>query len=66
MKAQPWIARSAAVLILISQVLLLGVVLEPTGMSAIWFSFVGHPALGLGIVLALVSMALRARERGPD
>lgn len=65
MKHQPTIARLAAVLVLLSQLLLLAVVLEPTGTRAIWFSFVGHPALGLGIVLALVSMALRARqERG--
>ena len=34
-------ARIAALLILLSQILLLWVALEPTGTTAIWFSFVG-------------------------
>jgi hypothetical protein len=43
--------RVAALLILISQILLLRVVFNPTGPPSIWFSFVGHPMLGAGVVL---------------
>jgi hypothetical protein len=45
--------RVAALLILISQILLLRVVFDPTGPPSIWFSFVGHPMLGVGVVLGL-------------
>ena len=45
--------RVAALLILISQILLLRVVFNPTGPPSIWFSFVGHPMLGAGVVLGL-------------
>ncbi len=45
--------RVAALLILISQILLLRVVFNPTGPPSIWFSFVGHPMLGVGVVLGL-------------
>jgi hypothetical protein len=45
--------RVAALLILISQILLLRVVFDPTGPPSIWFSFVGHPMLGAGVVLGL-------------
>ena len=45
--------RVAALLILISQILLLWVVFDPTGPPSIWFSFVGHPMLGAGVVLGL-------------
>jgi hypothetical protein len=45
--------RVAALLILISQILLLWVVFNPTGPPSIWFSFVGHPMLGAGVVLGL-------------
>ena len=51
--------RLAALLILLSQVLLLWVAWEPTGPVAIWFTFVGHPLLGSGIVLALWALARR-------
>jgi len=45
--------RVAALLILISQLLLLRVVFNPTGPPSIWFSFVGHPMLGVGVLLGL-------------
>lgn len=57
------IGRSAALLILISQVLLLGVVADPVGDSAILFGFVGHPILGLGILLGLAETIRRRRAR---
>ncbi len=57
--------RIAALLILLSQILLLWVALEPNGTTAIWFVFVGHPALGAGSVLGLWALARRLRhERG--
>jgi hypothetical protein len=55
-------ARFAALLILLSQVLLLWVAWEPTGTTAIWFVFVGHPMLGAGCVLALWALSRRLRR----
>jgi hypothetical protein len=43
--------RVAALLILASQALLLWVVFDPTGLPSIWFSFVGHPMVGVGAAL---------------
>jgi hypothetical protein len=54
--------RVAAFLILLSQALLIWVALEPSGTSAIWFSFVGTPLLLGGCVLGLVSLRRRLRE----
>jgi hypothetical protein len=45
--------RVAALLILMSQILLLWIVFDPTGPPSIWFSFVGHPILGAGVVLGI-------------
>ena len=57
--------RVAALLILASQLLLLAVALAPSGTTAIWFSFVGHPLLVAGCGLGLWALALRLRrERG--
>ncbi|MGH0034093.1 MAG: hypothetical protein ACQGVK_03610 [Myxococcota bacterium] len=53
------IARLAAILILLSQAIALWVAVEPTGQSAIVFSFVGHPLLGSGVLLAIVAMVKR-------
>jgi hypothetical protein len=52
--------RIAALLILISQILLLRIVFDPTGPPSIWFSFVGHPMLGAGVVLGLWVLTRRA------
>ena len=57
-------ARIAALLVIASQLLLVWMVLAPTGHSAIYFSFVGHPLLLAGIVLAFVALRRRLlRER---
>jgi len=60
--------RVAAILILLSQLLLLWVVFDPSGQSSIWFTFVGHPATGVGVVLGIWVLTRRltreARERG--
>ncbi len=56
--------RIAALLVIASQLLLMWMVLAPTGRSAIYFSFVGHPLLLAGIVLAFVALRRRLmRER---
>ncbi len=56
--------RIAALLVIASQLLLMWMVLAPTGRSAIYFSFVGHPLLLAGIVLAFVALRGRLmRER---
>jgi hypothetical protein len=58
--------RVAALLILISQILLLRVVFNPTGPPSIWFSFVGHPMLGAGVVLGLWVLTRRLMHPAPD
>ncbi len=45
--------RAAALLILVSQILLLWVVFDPTGPPSIWFSFVGHPMVVVGVGLGV-------------
>lgn len=57
-------ARIAAILVIASQLLLIWVVLAPTGRSAIYFMFVGHPLALVGFVLAAIALGRRlARER---
>lgn len=60
-------ARVAALLILVSQLLLLWVVFDPTGPPSIWFTFVGHPLTALGVVLGVWVLSRRlmreAKER---
>ncbi len=60
-------ARVAALLILLSQLLLLWVVFAPTGATSIWFMFVGHPLVALGVGLGIWALTRRltteARER---
>jgi hypothetical protein len=55
-------ARVAAVLVIVSQLLLIWVALAPTGRSATYFAFVGHPILIVGFVLALVALSRRLRR----
>lgn len=55
-------ARVAAALVIVSQLLLIWVVLAPTGRSAIYFTFVGHPILVAGFVLAFVALTRRLRR----
>jgi hypothetical protein len=57
-------ARIAAALIFVSMAILLRVAVMPDGASAILFSFVGHPLLLMGLVLAVIALSRRlARER---
>ena len=57
-------ARVAASLVVASQLLLIWVALAPSGRSAIYFMFVGHPLVGVGLMLALVALTRRLmRER---
>jgi hypothetical protein len=59
------IERIAAVLILLSQLVLLAVAFDTTGANAILFSFVGHPLLAAGLGLAGWSLwKPRSREPG--
>ena len=53
--------RTAAALILVSQLLLVWVGLAPNGTSAIWFTFVGAPCVIAGVVLG--GVALRRSKR---
>jgi hypothetical protein len=55
-------ARVAAVLVIVSQLLLIWVALAPTGRSAIYFTFVGHPILIVGFALAFVALTRRLRR----
>ena len=57
-------ARIAAALVIASQLLLIWVVLHPTGRSAIYFMFVGHPLVLAGCVLGAIALGRRlSRER---
>ena len=57
-------ARIAALLVIISQLILVWMVLTPSGRSAIYFMFVGHPLMVLGSVLGIIALTRRlARER---
>ena len=56
--------RAAAILILVSQLLLVWVALAPSGTTAIWFSFVGTPCLVLGCMLGLWALSRRLRRHG--
>ena len=60
------ILRLAAVLIILSQLILLGVLVDTNGSTAITFSFLGHPILGLGLLLALASIVRRSRHGASD
>jgi hypothetical protein len=53
--------RAGVALILISQLLLLALLSDTTESRAIGFSFLGHPALAAGVVVAVVAL-LRARR----
>jgi uncharacterized membrane protein YqjE len=54
--------RIAAVLVLISQVILVWIAFDLRGRTAIWFTFVGHPLLAIGLVLGLWAMLRRLRR----
>ena len=57
-------ARLAALLVGASQLILLWLLFDLTGRSAIVFSFVGHPLMAVGVALGLVALLRRkARER---
>ena len=62
--------RIAALLILVSQLLLLWVVFDPAGPPSIWFTFVGHPLTAVGVVLGIWALTRRlmreAQERETD
>ena len=45
--------RLAALLIVLSQLLLLWVVFDTTGQTSIWFTFVGHPLVAVGVALGI-------------
>lgn len=48
------ILRIACVLAIVAQLILLVVFLRPTGYSAIAYSFVGNPLLGVAVLMGLL------------
>ena len=60
--------RMAAALILLSQLLLVWVAVEPNGTTAIWFTFLGTPSLvvGCGLGLWALTRRLRRPSASPD
>ena len=52
-------ARFAALLILVSQLLLLRIVFDTTGPPSTWFTFVGHPLVAAGAVLGIWALTRR-------
>jgi len=57
-------ARLAAALVIASQLILIWVALRPSGRSATYFMFVGHPLVLVGCALGAVVLTRRLmRER---
>jgi hypothetical protein len=55
--------RISSALVLISLFLLVRMILEPTGETAIPFSFIGMPTVGLGILIYFIAALLARREQ---
>jgi hypothetical protein len=58
--------RLAALLLLVAQLILLLLVYQPSGPTAILFSFLGTPLLGLGLLLLAIAGFRVRRRRSPD
>jgi hypothetical protein len=58
--------RLAALLILMSQLLLLWVTFAPSGASATWFSFAGTPMLVVGVPLGFLALTRRLRREAAE
>lgn len=57
-------ARLAAAMVIASQLILVWVALAPSGRSASYFMFVGHPLVAVGCALGAVALTRRLiRER---
>jgi hypothetical protein len=57
-------ARIAAAMVIASQLILIWVAMWPSGRSAIYFTFVGHPLVVAGCALGAVALTRRLmRER---
>jgi len=60
-------ARIAAAMIIGSQLILAWVALVPSGRSAIYFTFVGHPLVAVGCTLGVVALTRRLlRQRSAE
>lgn len=55
-------ARVAALLVIVSQLILMWLVFETKGQTTIAFVFFGHPILGVGLVLGLIALLRRLRR----
>ncbi len=55
-------ARLAALLVIASQLILLWLLLDLRGATAILFTFVGHPLVALGVALGAVALIRRKRR----
>jgi uncharacterized membrane protein YqjE len=58
--------RVAALLILVSQLLLLWIVFDPTGPPSIWFTFVVHPLVAIGAALGIWALTRRLMREAPE
>ena len=58
--------RVAALLIVVSQLLLLWVVFSPTGPTSIWFMFVGHPLVAMGVGLGIWALMSRLMHEAQE
>ena len=60
------IIRISSALILVALALLINMVLDPTGSTAIPFSFIGIPAVALGILCYFIAALLARGNNSPD
>ncbi len=58
--------RAAALLVLVSQLLLLWVVFDTTGPTSIWFTFLGHPLVAMGVVLGIWALTRRPMREAQE
>ncbi len=56
-------ARIAAALVIVSQLILVWVALAPSGRSASTFLFVGHPLVAVGCALGAVALTRRLMRK---
>jgi len=59
-------ARFSALFVLVSQGILIALILDTSGQTAILFSFLGHPAMAAGVLFGIWALARQGSAAKPD